>query len=91
MLHVIKHVPDTGAILGEVYRIPKLSDRIVIETVCYDTMMLKIMGYRERSVKFEDDDYLFTFDTFRSPCKQGGGAQVDMQAEGRTQGNRFWN
>lgn len=93
MLHVIEHVPDPVATLREIHRILKPGGHAVIETPRYDTLMFKMMGHRERSVKCEGHIYFFTFDTLRRTYEKAGFSQVDTQAVGRTlSAERFlWN
>jgi SAM-dependent methyltransferase len=93
MLHVIEHVPDPVATLREIHRVLKPGGHAVIETPRYDTVMFKMMGHRERSVKCEGHIYFFTFDTLRRTYEKAGFSEVDTQAVGRTlSAERFlWN
>lgn len=93
MLHVIEHVPDPVATLREIRRVLKPGGHMVIETPRYDTLMFKLLGHRERSVKCEGHIYFFTFDTLRRTYEKAGFREVDTRAVGRTlSAERFlWN
>lgn len=93
MLHVIEHVPDPVGTFREIHRILKPGGHVVIETPRYDTLMFKLMGHRERSVKCEGHIYFFTFETLRRTYEKAGFSEVDTRAVGRTLSmERFlWN
>lgn len=65
MMHVIEHVPDPVGTLREINRILKPGGHLVLETPRYDTLMLKLLGRRERSLSCDGHIFFFTVDSLR--------------------------
>ena len=93
MLHVIEHVPDPLASLREVRRVLKPGGHVVIETPRYDTVMFKLMGKRERSLRQDGHIYFFTSGTLRECLREAGFGEVEMRYTGRslTADRLMWN
>lgn len=93
MLHVIEHVPDPVATLREISRVLKPGGHAVIETPRYDTLMFRLLGHRERSIRCDGHIYFFTFDSLRRAYEKAGFTGIDTRAVGRTLSmERFlWN
>lgn len=93
MLHVIEHVPDPVASMQEIYRILKPGGHMVLETPRYDTLMFKLMGKRERSLRMNGHIYFFSDETLRNTFKKAGFSEVELHHVGRSMtAQRFiWN
>lgn len=93
LLHVIEHVPDPIATLREIRRVLKPGGHMVLETPRYDTLMFRLMGRRERSLRMDGHIYFYTDKTLRESYEKAGFAHVDMAHVGRSlTAERFiWN
>lgn len=93
LLHVIEHVPDPVETLSEIHRVLKPGGHLVMETPRYDTLMFKLLGKRERSLRCDGHIYFFTFDTLRKAYEKAGFSEVETRAVGRTLSMErlFWN
>jgi len=84
LLHVIEHVPHPVATLREIHRVLKPGGHLVMETPRYDTLMFRLLGHRERSLRCDGHIYFFTFETLRRAYEKAGFSEVDTRAVGRT-------
>lgn len=84
LLHVIEHVPDPVATLTEINRILKPGGHLVMETPRYDTLMFKLLGKRERSLRCDGHIYFFTFASLKRTYERAGFVEVETKAVGRT-------
>lgn len=93
LLHVIEHVPDPVGLLREINRVLRPGGHVVVETPRYDTLMFRLLGHRERSLRCGGHVYFFTFDTLRKAYEKAGFEEVATRAVGRTLSmERFvWN
>ena len=93
LLHVIEHVPDPLATLREIWRVLKPGGHMVLETPRYDTVMFKLMGRRERSLRMDGHIYFYTDETLKQSVETVGFKEVEMRHVGRSlSAERFiWN
>lgn len=93
LLHVIEHVPDPVATMREIWRVLKPGGHMVLETPRYDTLMFRLMGRRERSLRMDGHIYFFTDRTLQESFGKAGFRPVDLRHVGRSlSGERFvWN
>lgn len=93
LLHVIEHVPDPIATMREIRRVLKPGGHMVLETPRYDTLMFRLMGRRERSLRMDGHIYFYTDRTLRDSYEKAGFEHVDMAHVGRSlTAERFiWN
>lgn len=84
LLHVIEHVPDPVATLSEINRVLKPGGHLVMETPRYDTLMFKLLGKRERSLRCDGHIYFFTFESLKRTYEKAGFVEVETKAVGRT-------
>ena len=84
MMHVIEHVPDPLATFQEVYRILKPGGTFVVETPCYDTLLFKLLGKRERSLSCDSHIFFFTTKTFTQISQKVGFNVWKLDRVGRT-------
>lgn len=93
LLHVIEHVPDPLATMREINRILKPGGHMVLETPRYDTLMFKLMGKRERSLRMDGHIYFYEDDTLRRSVETAGFNMVELRHVGRSlTAERFiWN
>lgn len=93
ILHVIEHVPAPLGTLREIFRILRPGGHLVLETPRYDTLMFKLMGRRERSIRQDGHIYFFTTETLKNAYEAAGFQEVDTRFVGRTlTGERLlWN
>jgi 2-polyprenyl-3-methyl-5-hydroxy-6-metoxy-1,4-benzoquinol methylase len=84
MMHVIEHVPDPQSTFQEVYRILKPGGIFIIETPCYDSLMFKLLGKRERSINCDGHIYFFTADTLTQMANKSHLKLEKLERVGRT-------
>lgn len=84
MNHVIEHVPDPIALLKDISRILKPGGRLVMETPCYDTLMFKLLGRRERSLSCNGHIYFYTADSLKRAYESAGFQLVQFRHVGRS-------
>lgn len=93
LLHVIEHVPDPIATMTEIFRVLKPGGHMVLETPRYDTLMFRLMGKRERSLRQDGHIYFYTHETLQRSYEKVGFKEVDTSYIGRSlSAERFiWN
>lgn len=93
LLHVIEHVPDPLETMREIWRVLKPGGHMVLETPRYDTLMFRLMGRRERSLRMGGHIYFYTDRTLRESFEKVGFTKVEMRHVGRSlSAERFiWN
>lgn len=93
LLHVIEHVPDPLETMREIRRVLKPGGHMVLETPRYDTMMFRLMGKRERSLRMDGHIYFYTDHTLSRSAEATGFRMVDSAHVGRSlTAERFiWN
>lgn len=93
LLHVIEHVPDPLATMREIWRVLRPGGHMVLETPRYDTLMFRLMGKRERSLRMDGHIYFYTDDTLSKSAEKVGFSIVDLTHVGRSlTAERFvWN
>ena len=66
---------------------------MVLETPRYDTVMFKLMGRRERSLRMDGHIYFYTDETLKQSVETLGFKEVEMRHVGRSlSAERFiWN
>ncbi len=84
MMHVIEHVPDPLSTFQEVYRILKPGGIFIVETPCYDTLIFKLLGRRERSLSCDGHIYFFTADTLTQMANKSSFKLKKLERVGRT-------
>ena len=84
MMHVIEHVPDPFETLSEIFRVLRPGGSLVVETPCYDTLMFKLLGKRERSLSCNGHIYFFTSRTLKALVERVGFRIVRVDRVGRT-------
>lgn len=84
MMHVIEHVPDPQATLGDIFKVLRPGGMLVMETPCYDSMMFKLLGRRERSVSCDGHIYFFTTKTLQQIAGKAGFRVVRADKVGRS-------
>lgn len=84
MLHVIEHMPDPEATLREVWRILKPGGHLVLETPRYDSLMFRLLGRRERSIRCHGHVFFFTTSTLRRACELAGFVVQETKYPGRS-------
>lgn len=84
MLHVIEHVPDPVGTLREIWRILRPGGHLVLETPRYDTLMFRVLGRRERSIRCDGHVQFFTTATLRRACQLAGLQVLETKYPGRT-------
>jgi 2-polyprenyl-3-methyl-5-hydroxy-6-metoxy-1,4-benzoquinol methylase len=84
MLHVIEHLPDPVATLREINRVLKPGGHLVLETPRYDTLMYKLLGRRERSLRCDGHIYFYTTDSLRRTYEAAGFDLVQLDYVGRS-------
>jgi 2-polyprenyl-3-methyl-5-hydroxy-6-metoxy-1,4-benzoquinol methylase len=84
MMHVIEHVPDPLQILTEIRRILKPGGYLVMETPRYDTLMFRLLGRRERSLRCDGHVWFFTTESLRNTYERAGLETVRLQRVGRS-------
>jgi SAM-dependent methyltransferase len=84
MNHVIEHMTDPLRTLREINRVLKTGGHLVIETPCYDTLMFKLLGRRERSLSCGGHIYFFTTDSLEKLYSLAGFRRVMLCYTGRT-------
>jgi len=93
LLHVIEHVPDPVATMREIWRLLKPGGHMVLETPRYDTLMFKLMGRRERSLRMDGHIYFYTDASLGKSAEKAGFSMVSLDHVGRSlTAERFiWN
>ncbi len=93
LLHVIEHVPDPLATMREIWRVLKPGGHMVLETPRYDTLMFRLMGRRERSLRMDGHIYFYTDRTLKESFEKAGFTEVETRHVGRSlSAERFiWN
>ncbi|CAG0933524.1 putative S-adenosylmethionine-dependent methyltransferase/MSMEI_2290 [Planctomycetaceae bacterium] len=84
MIHVIEHVPDPAAVFREVFRVLRPGGCFVVETPRYDTLMLKLLGKRERSLSCNGHIYFFTSETLKQMAAAAGFKLLRHECVGRS-------
>ena len=84
MLHVIEHLPDPLATLREINRVLKPRGYLVLETPRYDSLMYKVLGRRERSLRCDGHIYFYTTDTLRRTYEAANFELVQLDYVGRS-------
>ena len=84
MMHVIEHVPDPLDTLKEIMRVLRPGGMLVMETPCYDTLMYKLLGRRERSLSCEGHIYFFTSPTLKALSEKAGFRLIRADRVGRS-------
>jgi len=84
MMHVIEHVPDPLDTLKEILRVLRPGGVLVMETPCYDTLMFKLLGRRERSLSCEGHIYFFTAPTLKALSEKAGFRLIRTDRVGRS-------
>jgi SAM-dependent methyltransferase len=84
MMHVIEHVPDPLDTLRGIWRLLRPGGTLVLETPCYDTLMFKLLGRRERSLSCPSHIYFFTSRTLEALCAKAGFKLVRNDRVGRS-------
>jgi 2-polyprenyl-3-methyl-5-hydroxy-6-metoxy-1,4-benzoquinol methylase len=93
MLHVIEHLPNPSATLQEIYRILKPGGMLVLETPRYDSLMFRLLGSRERSVRCNGHIFFFTTQTLARMTRQNQLTTDRVALVGRSLNleRLFWN
>ena len=84
MLHVIEHLPDPLATLRQIHRVLKPRGHLVLETPRYDTLMYKVLGRRERSLRCDGHIYFYTTDSLRRTYEAAKFDLVQLDYVGRS-------
>lgn len=84
MNHVIEHLDDPLATLKNVHRILKPNGRFTLETPCFDTLILKLLGRRERNINSAGHLYFFTTRTLRNLYEAAGFELIQFNYVGRS-------
>jgi 2-polyprenyl-3-methyl-5-hydroxy-6-metoxy-1,4-benzoquinol methylase len=84
MMHVIEHVPDPAAMLGEIRDLLKPGGTFVMETPRYDSLTFKLLQHRERSVSCDGHIYFFTIPTLSKLATKCGFKILRTDCVGRS-------
>ncbi|MGC4066405.1 MAG: class I SAM-dependent methyltransferase [Polyangiaceae bacterium] len=84
MLHVVEHVPDPIGTLRALHRVLKPGGHLVLETPRFDSLMFKLLGAHERSMRCDGHITFFTRESLMRCCKAAGFASVHWCRTGRT-------
>ena len=84
MIHVIEHVPDPTAVLGEVHRVLKQEGCFVLETPRYDSLVFRLLGKRERSISCDGHIYFFTRSALEQMAIKAGFKVLRNDSVGRS-------
>jgi 2-polyprenyl-3-methyl-5-hydroxy-6-metoxy-1,4-benzoquinol methylase len=84
MNHVIEHIPDPLALISDIRKILRPGGVLVMETPCYDTLMFKLLGRRERSLSCDGHIYFFTTASLKALSEAAGFRQLKTSRVGRS-------
>jgi 2-polyprenyl-3-methyl-5-hydroxy-6-metoxy-1,4-benzoquinol methylase len=84
MLHVVEHVPDPIGTLRALHKVLKPGGHLVLETPRFDSLVFKLLGSHERSLRCDGHLTFFTRASLLRCCKAAGFVPVHWCCTGRT-------
>lgn len=93
MLHVIEHVDDPTSVVSQVHRLLRPDGVFVVETPCYDSLIFRVLGRRERSIGCDGHIYFYTVETLERLLHNIGFQILRVEKVGRTMSlaRLLWN
>lgn len=82
--HVIEHVPDPSSFIKNAYEVLKQKGKLILETPTYDSLLFRILGQRERSVRCDGHLFFFTRKTLTKLVEKNGFKVLKYEKVGRT-------
>lgn len=82
--HVIEHVPDPSSFIKNAHEVLTRSGKLILETPTYDSLLFRILGYRERSVRCDGHLFFFTKKTLTKLVEKNGFKVLKYEKVGRT-------
>lgn len=82
--HVIEHVPDPSSFIKNAHEVLKPRGKLILETPSYDSLLFRLLGHRERSVRCDGHLFFFTKKTLRKLVEANGFKVLKHEKVGRT-------